>query len=60
MMEELLSLQELCVKLKISRRHVLRLRNKGMPVYIISQNGRPRFDYSEVREWMRENAKRTV
>ncbi|WP_156951075.1 helix-turn-helix domain-containing protein [Saccharibacillus sacchari] len=57
-MEEMLSLSDLCKKLNISRRHVLRMRNKGMPTYTLSENGRPRFDYNEVRAWMRSNTNR--
>lgn len=52
MVEELLTVEELRVKLKTSRRNLERLRKQGMPYLMLGKS--PRFDYNAVLHWMNE------
>ena len=53
--EELVTADELCKRLKISRGTYKRLRKEGMPVVKLGgPNNRPRHDYAEVVEWLKK------
>lgn len=51
----LLTVEELCELLKMSRRSTELLRKRGMPYLRLSPGGHPRFDYDKVKKWMESN-----
>lgn len=51
-MTELLTTEELCRKLKTSRRSLERLRKRGMPCIMLGRA--PRFDYDAVLQWLKQ------
>jgi len=52
MHEELLTIQDLTQRLKISRRQLERLRHEGLPCVMIKST--PRFEYSAVLNWLKK------
>lgn len=52
MQEELLTVQELTQRLKISRRQLERLRHEGLPYIMIKSS--PRFEFIEVLQWLKQ------
>lgn len=54
--DRLLTVKELCQVLQTSRRNIELLRKQGMPYYLLGSA--PRFDLSEIKQWMRESAER--
>lgn len=55
MSEELVTIDELCKRLKISLATYKRLRKEGMPtVKLGGPSKRPRHDYADVVEWLKK------
>jgi len=52
MPEELITVQELTSRLKISRRQLERLRHEGLPC--IKIKSAPRFEYQSVVTWLKQ------
>ncbi|PYE49773.1 excisionase family DNA binding protein [Paenibacillus barcinonensis] len=55
---QLLTVSQLSKVLQTSRRNIEKLRKYGLPVYFLSPGGHPRFDLTEVKEWMRRNSRK--
>ncbi|MBB6020375.1 excisionase family DNA binding protein [Paenibacillus sp. JGP012] len=56
---QLLTISQLCEVLQTSRRNIEKLRKEhGLPFYSLSPRGHPRFDPTEVKEWMRRNSRK--